>query len=230
LTALALPAQPLAAASPRDPATPVRAGDARHPGPAAVTVTGRVTDENGAALPGVNVLIKGTTTGTTTGSDGGYSLSVPDGNTVLVFSFIGYLSQEVPVGNRTAVNVQLATDTKALSEVVVVGYGTQQKKDVTGAIASLETKSIKDQPVANVAEALTGRLPGVLAQQVSGLPGATPSIKVRGLGSISAGNSPLIVVDGQPLNNGGQNLGSSSYNAGGLNTINPNDIEKIDVL
>ncbi|CAA9223370.1 MAG: Outer membrane TonB-dependent transporter, utilization system for glycans and polysaccharides (PUL), SusC family [uncultured Cytophagales bacterium] len=198
--------------------------------PAAVTVTGRVTGDNGETLPGVNVLVKGTTNGTTTGSDGSYSLSVPDGNTVLVFSFIGYLSKEVPVGNRTVVDVQLATDTEALSEVVVVGYGTQQKKDVTGAIASLDTKSIRDQPVANVAEALTGRLPGVLAQQVSGLPGSTPSIKVRGIGSISAGNSPLIVVDGQPLNNGGQNLAGSSYNAGGLNTVNPGDIEKIDVL
>jgi TonB-linked SusC/RagA family outer membrane protein len=222
--ALAAPAvQPLAAG-------PTRAPSVRHPLRADVTVAGRVTGDNGEGLPGVNVLIKGTTTGTTTGTDGSYSLSVPDGNTVLVFSFIGYLSQEVAVGNRTVVNVQLATDTKALSEVVVVGYGTQQKKDVTGAIASLETKSIRDQPVANVAEALTGRLPGVLAQQVSGLPGATPAIKVRGIGSISAGNSPLIVVDGQPLNNGGQNLASSSYNAGGLNTINPNDIEKIDVL
>jgi TonB-linked SusC/RagA family outer membrane protein len=189
-----------------------------------------VNDESGQGLPGVNVLLKGSTTGTTTDTEGGYSLSVPDGNSVLVFSFIGYLTTEVPVGNRTTVNVQLATDTKALSEVVVVGYGTQQKKDVTGAIASLDTKTIRDQPVANVAEALTGRLPGVLAQQASGLPGSTPSIKVRGLGSISAGNSPLIVIDGQPLNNGGQNLGSSSYNAGGLNTVNPNDIEKIDVL
>jgi len=198
--------------------------------PAAVTVTGRVTGDNGEGLPGVNVLVKGTTSGTTTGTDGSYSLSVPDGNTVLVFSFIGYVGKEVPVGNRTVVDVQLATDTEALSEVVVVGYGTQQKKDVTGAIASLDTRSIRDQPVANVAEALTGLLPGVLAQQVSGLPGATPSIKVRGIGSISAGNSPLVVVDGQPLNNGGQNLSGSSYNSGGLNTVNPNDIEKIDVL
>ena len=193
------------------------------------TITGRVTDgttNNG--LPGVSVVVKGTSRGTTTDSDGNYRVNVPDQNTgatlTLVFSFIGYATQEVPVGNRTAVNVTLANDDKSLNEVVVVGYGTQNRRELTSSVASIQTQSIKDQPVTNIVEGLTGRMPGVLIQQNTGAPGNAPSIKVRGLGSISAGNGPLVVIDGQPLNSGSQT------NAGGLNQLNPNDIEKIDVL
>ncbi|WP_332367592.1 TonB-dependent receptor [Spirosoma telluris] len=193
------------------------------------TITGRVTDgTTGGGLPGVSVVVKGTSRGTTTDSDGNYHVTVPDQNAgnalTLVYSFIGYATQEILVGNRTAVNVTLTSDDKTLNEIVVVGYGTQNRRELTGSVASLQTQSIKDQPVTNVVEGLTGRMPGVLVQQNTGAPGNAPSIKVRGLGSISAGNGPLIVVDGQPLNSG------STTNAGGLNQLNPNDIDKIDVL
>ncbi len=191
------------------------------------TLNGRVTDgATGNGLPGVSVVVKGTSRGTTTDSDGNYRLTTPDQTQALtlVFSFIGYATQEVVVGNRSSVNVTLTSDDKTLNEVVVVGYGTQNRRELTGSVASLQTQTIKDQPVTNIVEGLTGRVAGVLIQQNTGAPGNAPSIKVRGLGSISAGNGPLIVVDGQPLNSGGLT------NAGGLNQLNPNDIEKIDVL
>jgi len=192
-------------------------------------LSGRVTDgATGSGLPGVSVVVKGTSRGTTTDGDGNYRVSVPDQNMgttlTLVFSFIGYATQEILVGNKSTVNVTLASDNKTLNEIVVVGYGTQNRRELTGSVASLQTQSIKDQPVTNVVEGLTGRMPGVLIQQNTGAPGNAPSIKVRGLGSISAGNGPLIVIDGQPLNSGSQT------NAGGLNQLNPNDIDKIDVL
>jgi TonB-linked SusC/RagA family outer membrane protein len=192
--------------------------------PVDISVDGKVTDETGSGLPGVNILVKGTQRGTTTDVNGDYSISVPNEQSVLVFSFVGYETAEVVVGNTTRVNVTLAVNVKALGEVVVVGYGTQNKKDVTGSIASLNTQAIKDMPVTNIGEGMAGRMPGVLVQQASGAPGSGPSIKIRGLGSISAGNGPLIVVDGQPLNSG------DLVNGSGLNLINPNDIETVDVL
>ncbi|QJD78783.1 SusC/RagA family TonB-linked outer membrane protein [Spirosoma rhododendri] len=189
------------------------------------TITGRVTDgSTNSGLPGVSVVVKGTSRGTTTDTDGNYRLSVPDQGVTLVFSFIGYATQEIVAGNRSTLDVTMATDDKTLSEIVVVGYGTQNRRELTGSVASLKTTTIKDQPVPNVVEGLAGRMPGVLIQQNTGSPGNAPSIKVRGLGSISAGNGPLVVIDGQPLNSGTQT------NAGGLNQLNPNDIDKIDVL
>ncbi|GAA4453600.1 TonB-dependent receptor [Nibrella saemangeumensis] len=189
-------------------------------------ITGKVTaDENGQGLPGVSVTLKGTSRGTSTDADGNYVLNVPNGSiATLVFSFIGYASQEVTLGSQSTINVTLKASDQTLDEVVVVGYGTQQRRDVTGSIASLNTRTIRDQPVPNIVEGLTGRMPGVLIQQNTGAPGNSPSIKIRGLGSISAGNGPLVVIDGQPLDSG------SLTNGGGLNQLNPNDIEKIDVL
>ncbi|MFD1144452.1 SusC/RagA family TonB-linked outer membrane protein [Larkinella insperata] len=188
-------------------------------------ITGRVTaEENAEGLPGVSVALKGTTRGTTTDATGAYTVAIPNEGGTLVFSFIGYVTQEVPVGSQSTINVVLKGSDQTLNEVVVVGYGTQQKRDVTGSIASISTKNIKDQPVPNIVEGLTGRLPGVLIQQSTGAPGNSPSIKIRGLGSISAGNGPLVVIDGQPLNSG------DLANGGGLNLLNPNDIDKIDIL
>ncbi|MGV3557919.1 SusC/RagA family TonB-linked outer membrane protein [Larkinella arboricola] len=188
-------------------------------------ITGRVTaEENSEGLPGVSVALKGTTRGTTTDATGNYTVAVPNEGGTLVFSFIGYVTQEVPIGSQATINVALKGSDQTLNEVVVVGYGTQQKRDVTGSIASISTKNIKDQPVPNIVEGLTGRLPGVLIQQSTGAPGNSPSIKIRGLGSISAGNGPLVVIDGQPLNSG------DLANGGGLNLLNPNDIDKIDIL
>jgi TonB-linked SusC/RagA family outer membrane protein len=178
-----------------------------------IAVTGRVTGDTGEGLPGVNVLVKGTNTGTTTDATGNYSLSVPD-NTVLVFSFIGFVTQEIPVGSRTTINVTMTPDVKALSEVVVVGYGEQQRTKVTGAISSVSAKEIDALPVASLDAALQGRAAGVTITN-RGAPGTNPTVRIRGIGTV--GNTePLYVIDGIP--------------AGGLNAINPNDIESIQVL
>ncbi len=189
------------------------------------TLSGRLTSETGEGMPGVSVVVKGTGRGSTSDGEGNYRLTVPDGEVTVVFSFVGYVSQEVTLSaGQTILNQQLRPDDKSLNEVVVVGYGTQQRRDVTSSIASISTREIKDQPVPNVVEGLAGRLPGVMIQQNTGAPGNSPSIKIRGLGSISAGNGPLIVIDGQPVNSG------DLTNGGGLNLLNPNDIDKIDVL
>ncbi len=207
------------------------------------TVTGAITDEQGGALPGVNVVLKGTTTGTTADADGRYALSIPDDNAngTLVFSFIGFRTQEVPIGNRTTINVTLAADVAALNEVVVVGYGTQQRRDVTGAIGSIAEKEIKAVPVNTFQQALQGRVAGVQVQQSNGAPGGGVQIRVRGVGSITQNSEPLYVVDGIPLygndfNNArpiaGQQGSGQGTNPGGsvLASINPNDIEAIEIL
>lgn len=181
----------------------------------AVVVTGIVTEENGAPLPGVNVLVKGTTMGTVTDSEGKFSLNVSSAESVLVFSFIGYQIQEVPLGGQSVVNVQLVPDTKTLSEVVVVGYGTQEKTDVTGSISSVKGSEFENLPVAVAQQALQGRTAGVNIVRNGGAPGDPGAIRIRGVGTVNDAN-PLIIIDGVP--------------AGGLSDVNPNDIESIDVL
>ncbi|WP_232540936.1 TonB-dependent receptor [Spirosoma endbachense] len=182
------------------------------------TVSGTVSDPSGETLPGVNVLVKGTQKGTTTDAQGQFKIDMNDTETTLVFSFVGYLKQEVVVGNQSILAVILSTDNKSLAEVVVVGYGTQKRSDVTAAIASVPMGEVKDMPVSNVATALQGKIPGVVIQQSSGAPGSAPTIKVRGFGSISAGTSPLVVVDGNIVG------------AGVFGLLNSVDIESIDVL
>lgn len=182
------------------------------------TVTGVVTDEKGQPLPGVSVNVKGTTLGTVTNAEGRYTLNVRSANDILLFTYIGFASQEEPLAGKTTLNVTLVSASSNLNELVVVGYGTQKKQNVTGAIASVPMQEIRDMPVSNVASALQGKIAGVVVQQNSGSPGSTPAIKVRGFGSITAGTSPLIVVDG--------NIVSAS--AFGL--FNAEEIEKIDVL
>ncbi|PRY13859.1 TonB-linked SusC/RagA family outer membrane protein [Pontibacter ummariensis] len=184
----------------------------------ALTVTGRVTDvETGTGLPGVTVLLKGTTVAAPTGADGSYTINVPNGTGTLVFSFIGYQTQEVPVNNRATINVQLGTDAKALEEVVVVGYGTQRAEAVTGSVASISSEEIAKVPSGNITQALQGRLPGVQFSQSSSQPGASMQIRIRGTRSISAENDPLVVLDGIPF-------------PGAISDINPNDIKSIDIL
>ena len=129
--------------------------------PLDIIVSGVLTDESDNPLPGVNVLVKGSTVGTTSDAQGKYSLSVPDENAILVISFIGYVTQEIPVGNQTTINVKLVPDVTQLGEVVVVGYGTQKKTSVTGAISSVSSEEIAIQPVTNIAQALQGRVAGV---------------------------------------------------------------------
>lgn len=181
---------------------------------AEIVVNGKVTDEEANPIPGANVLIKGTTTGTTTDADGRFSLAVPDANVVLVISFIGYVTQEVVVGNQTEINVRLATDIRQLNEVVVVGYGTQKKASVTGAISSVSSEEISAQPVINVSQALQGRVAGVTVVN-NGAPGSAPIIRIRGVGTVNNAN-PLFVIDGFPTSD--------------LNSFNPKDIESVEVL
>ncbi|MFC6223812.1 SusC/RagA family TonB-linked outer membrane protein [Hymenobacter artigasi] len=158
------------------------------------TVTGRVVDEKGVGLPGVNVVIKGGTNGTQTDMDGKFTLAVPEGST-LVFSFVGYTPQEVAVGSQTSINVALLPDAKALSEVVVVGYGTQRRQDLTGAVARVEGTEIVNQPVQTPTQALQGKIAGV--QIISdGTPNSQPKVRIRGTGTLLGGAEPLYVVDG----------------------------------
>lgn len=195
-------------------------------------VTGTVTsDEDGLPLPGVSILVKGTTIGTTTDIDGNYSLTVPENQDVLIFSFVGFVTQEASIGNRTAVNVVLNMDSKVLNEVVVVGYGEMTKREVTGAITSVGSEDIKNLPVAGLDQAIQGRAAGVLVSSASGTPGGAISINVRGTASISASNEPLYVVDGMPIYSGNtSSIGRGGQTTNVLSQINPNDIESIEVL
>jgi TonB-linked SusC/RagA family outer membrane protein len=183
----------------------------------AVTVTGVVMDDTGGALPGVNVLLKGTTTGTTTDSEGKYALTVPDETAVLIFSFIGFTQQEVAVGTRTQLNITLQPDITSLSEIVVVGYGEVKKSDLTGAVSSVKSEDLNALPNINAVQGLTGRAAGVQVIQTSGAPGAAMSIRVRGGNSMNASNEPLYVIDGFPISGSPVNL-------------NPVDIESTEVL
>lgn len=200
------------------------------------TVTGKViSEEDNAALPGVNVLVKGTSSGTVTDIDGNYSISVPE-NTTLVFSFIGYASQEVVVGNRTVIDVKLGSDVRSLSEVVVIGYGEVQKRDATGAVSSVKAEDFNVGVISSPEQLIQGKSAGVQITQASGEPGAGVNIRIRGTSSVRGGNNPLFVVDGVPLSGedvsaGGADIGRGSSSARNpLNFINPNDIESIDIL
>ncbi|MCH7410466.1 TonB-dependent receptor [Belliella sp. DSM 111904] len=180
-----------------------------------IQVTGTVKDgDTGESLPGVNVFVKGSTTGTATDIDGTFNLSVPSSNSVLVFSFIGYTQIERVVGNTTTFNISLEPTQESLSEVVVVGYGTQKRATVTSAITSISSDQITELPVPNLASAIQGRAAGVNVTN-AGAPGTNPVVRIRGIGTVG-NNDPLYVIDGVP--------------AGGLNSINTADIESIEVL
>lgn len=182
-----------------------------------ITIEGTVTDaKGGTPLPGVTVAIKGKTTGTQTDPQGHFRLQA-DPQATLVFSFIGYSAQEVPIGGRSTIDVKLGEDLQKLEEVVVVGYGAQKKKDVTGSIASINAKAIQEVSVTNPQQALQGRVAGIDVLINSNKPGDEPRVRVRGNRSITAGNDPLYIVDGIPY-------------AGNMNDINPSDIASMDVL
>ena len=203
---------------------------AAHRRPAAtVPVSGRVTQASGEGLPGVTVLVRGTTTGTNTDADGRFTIEVPEGG-VLVFSNVGYARQEVPITGATSnLAISLKEDQQALSEVVVVGYGTQERQSVTGAVSSVSGRDIATQPVADPAQAIQGRAAGVQVVSNSGAPGGQGGTSIRVRGITSAGNnSPLYVVDGFPLPSAVDGNGNATGTE--LNSINPNDIETIDVL
>lgn len=187
-------------------------------------VSGIVTDENGDRLPGVSILIKGTQRGTTTSNDGTYTLVVPT-NATLVFSFVGFISQEVNVGNRTQINVTLEADNKALEELVVIGYGTARKSDLTGAVGSVREEQLKERPTPSLNQALQGKISGVQVNINSGRPGGRSNVRIRGFSSINSSNNPLYVVDGVMLPQGNQNQASQA-----IDYINPNDIVAVEVL
>ena len=190
-----------------------------------IPIKGRVTDDKGEGLPGVTVLVKGTTNGTTTDAAGTYALNVPNGTGTLVVSFIGYLTKEVAINNQTEVNINLAPDAKALEEVVVVGYGTQRKSDMTGAVGSVKAEALQERPAASLNQALAGRITGANVSVNSGRPGGRANIRIRGNTSVSVTNNPLYVIDGVILNVTNLTNGSTP-----IDYINPNDIASIEVL
>lgn len=192
------------------------------------TVSGRVTSsDDGTPLPGVSVQIKGTTRGTTTDSDGNFRIAVSD-NARLVFSFIGYDAQELAVGNRSNLSVLLKSNAAELSEVVVTGYGgAMSKREITGSIAKVKGQAIENMPVQSFDRALQGRAAGVQISSANGIPGGAVQVRIRGVGSISAGTEPLYIVDGVQLNS---QRTSSFTSSNPLSFLNPNDIESIEIL
>ena len=183
------------------------------------TVTGKVTDSTGGTLPGVSVVLKGTTNGTITDANGKFSISNIPAGAILQFSFVGMKSQEVAVGNNSTLNILLAEETVGIEEVVAIGYGTAKKGDLTGSVASVSSASLKERAVTSFGEALIGQVAGVQIQQINGAPGGEGlSIRIRGTGSITQSNDPLYVVDGYPMEGGAFRL------------LNPSDIESMQVL
>ena len=182
-------------------------------------ISGTVKASDGMPIPGVNIVQKGTTNGVVTDFDGNYSINLTDGPRILVFSYLGYQTLEETVGNRSTVNVTLLEDTQALDEVVVIGYGTQRKSDLTGSVASVSSEDITQVPSSRVDQVLQGRAAGVQVTQTSGAPGAGTVIRVRGGNSITGSNEPLWVIDGIVV--------GTNFN---LNNINANDIKSIEIL
>lgn len=180
-------------------------------------VTGKVSDSTGASLPGVSVVVKGTTNGTITDADGNYSINNVSPNAILQFSFVGMKAQEISAAGKAIVDVTLAEESIGLQEVIAVGYGTQTKRNVTGSIQTVSAEDLKDIPVAQVTQALQGKVSGVQINQTTGIPGESMNIRVRGQGSISAGSDPLYVVDGFPI-------------TGKMTDLNPEEIESITIL
>ncbi|WP_205510128.1 SusC/RagA family TonB-linked outer membrane protein [Longitalea arenae] len=180
-------------------------------------VTGKITDNTGAPLQGVTVQVKGTGIATATNHDGTFSINAPSGSAVLIFSSVGFISREVPIENKGQLNVALSAGDNAMDQVVVIGYGAVKKRDVTGAVAGINEKDIKSRPVNDALQAMQGKVAGVDISSTE-RPGTVATVNVRGVRSLTASNSPLYVVDGIPLM------------TGGIEYINPNDIESIDVL
>jgi TonB-linked SusC/RagA family outer membrane protein len=183
-------------------------------------ISGTVKSETGEGLPGVSVVVKNTTRGTTTDAQGKYKLTIPDdGRAItLVFSFVGYLNQEIAIGNRGSIDLQLVPNDKSLDEVIVVGYGTVKKSDLTGSLSQVKSKEINSYPATNVLQALTGRAAGVQVLQNTGAPGASVSVRIRGTNSIQGSNEPLYVVDGFPLSGSNPTV------------LNNADIENMEIL
>ncbi|NDV78152.1 SusC/RagA family TonB-linked outer membrane protein [Dysgonomonas sp. 511] len=187
------------------------------PSQGGIEVTGTVVDNTGVPLIGVTVSVQGTTTGTITDFDGNYKVQVPSNKSVLLFKMVGFVQQTITVGSQKEINVTMAEDLQMLDEVVVVGYGVQKKSHLTGSITKVKTDGLEDIPASRLDQALQGRIAGVQIQNTTSEIGVAPQVRVRGMGSISAEDSPLVIVDGFPVEDG-------------LGTINMNDVESIEVL
>lgn len=193
------------------------------------TITGTVTgNDTGESLPGVTVIYQGTSIGTSTDVEGKYALNVPDEQGTLMFTYVGYETMEVPIQGRSNIDASLEISLTSLEEIVVVGYGTQQEKDLTGSIVSVSSQEIENQPVSSVDALLQGRAAGVQISQSTGAPGGRVNIRIRGASSINAGNEPLFVIDGVPVYNSNKDPGGTSYGTftptNALNSINPNQM------
>ena len=189
------------------------------------SINGIVTDEiSSSPIAGVNVLVKGSNTGTATDFDGNYSINLKKGD-ILSFSYVGYKTQQVTLGDQTSLNIVLTEDTSSLDEIVVIGYGSVKKEDLTGAADLVTSEDFNQGPVLSPQQLIVGKIAGVSVTSSSGSPGDGQSIRIRGLGSLSLTNSPLIVLDGLPLNDGG--VGGSRNP---LNMVSPNDIESMVIL
>ena len=200
------------------------------------TITGRVTDlSTNEGLPGVNIVVKNTTAGTVTDIDGNYRLTMPDDAETLVFSSVGYTSEEVAIGNQTVINLKMAPDIQSLSEIVVVGYGTQERSDLTGSVGSVSSEELENVSIASLDQGLQGRVAGVQVTQ-NAEPGGGVNVLIRGQNSIESGNDPLYVIDGLPVTNAAiaqendVNSFRESATQNPLAGINPNDIESIEIL
>ena len=191
------------------------------------TITGRITSsDDGATIPGASILVKGTTRGTSADAQGNYSISVPGGKAVLVYSFIGSASQEISVGNQSVINVTLKSDASNLNEVVVTGYGQGgNRREFAGSATTISADKLKSQPIASFDQLLQGQAPGVLVTAGSGQPGSSATIRIRGSGSVNGSNTPLYIIDGIQIDGSGNNTNSSPFQ-----TINPQDIETLTVL
>ena len=181
------------------------------------TIRGKITDDQGAPLPGANIYVPDVGTGAAADFDGNYSIQVPTSNATLVFSYIGFTTQEIPLNGQTTVNATMTEDATALDEVVLVGYGTQIKRQVTGSVQTIEAQELADLPVSQVTQKLQGKLAGVQINQTTGKPGQGMSVRIRGQLSVSGGSEPLYVIDGFPI-------------SGGINNLNPDEIEDITIL
>lgn len=196
-------------------------------------VTGKITNESGEPLVGVSITVKGFSAGATTTETGVYSITIPASGTTLVFSYVGYVKQEAAIKNKSTVDVVLIAEKNELSQVVVIGYGTVKKSDLTGSVVSIKAEDLKAIPATSFDQALQGRAAGVQVTQLSGKPGAEASIRIRGTTSINAGNEPLYVIDGMLVSSDGNDMNTGvtlGPRIGPLAAINPNDIESIEIL
>ncbi|HEX8504069.1 MAG TPA: SusC/RagA family TonB-linked outer membrane protein, partial [Hymenobacter sp.] len=231
-----LPAALLCAAPPAAAHSAVAAQTQAAPG---ITVSGRVADEKGAGIPGVTVVLKGSTIGVSTSESGAFSLNLPSNSGTLVISSVGFMGQEIAVSEQTTtLNVVLRVDVKQLNDVVVVGYGTQRREDVTGAISSVSAKEISQTVATTVDQALQGRVPGVVVNQNTAQPGGGVSVQIRGIGTLNGDQEPLYVIDGVIIPPNQRDSRSQTYAGRGevgtgsnpLSSLNPNEIESIDIL